>query len=343
MKKRFPYQYKNGPVTVTIEKDGTKTRTWDDEKYGMEPELEFPESIDYKCTNFCDLGCLWCHEKSTTNGQHADLHKFADMLERSNWPAGIEMAVGGGNPLAHPFIDDFLEFCDGKEWLVNMTVNWKHLMSDQKHHHLVDLTYKEYVFHCFEMGYIQGLGISISPKEAIEHIEDLAEVCVKSKNNVVLHFIEGIHSYTDVTIVLKAMSNYILLKNLPITSKLLILGKKDFGRYSLMSEGLKAVMDSKSEEWKREIDNFLKLVTKYGGIVSFDNLAIERLGVLKNLPEEFVKTHYMGSEGTHTMYIDGVKEEYAINSTATTRFPIGDKTIREVFKDIYNKRKELQK
>ena len=46
--------YKNGCVDVTIYDDGTKIREWDDEKYGIEPELEFPESCDVKITNFCE-------------------------------------------------------------------------------------------------------------------------------------------------------------------------------------------------------------------------------------------------------------------------------------------------
>jgi organic radical activating enzyme len=340
-RKQFPYKYQNGPVSVTIEADGTKIREWDDEKYGLEPKLDFPESIDSKITASCDLCCEFCHEKSTPDGKHADLHKFAEMLDKSNWPAGIEMAVGGGNPLAHPHIDEFLEFCDEKEWLINMTVNFKHILSNQLHDHLIHHTYKDYLYHCFELGYIQGLGLSIDPKLMYKHIDKVAELAVKSNNNLVLHIIEGIHSYHETLNTLNAYICYCVMHDIKVTPKVLILGKKNFGRYKDIPKEQQEKDEAESKVWKTMIFKFMQFISRAGGVVSFDNLAIERLGVLSHLSEEEKRARYLGAEGTHTMYIDCVKEEYAINSTATKRFPIGDKKLRTIFKDIYKKRKEL--
>lgn len=47
--------YLNGNTTVTIEKDGTKTREYDNV-----PSPLHPESIDVKITNYCDMGCNYC-------------------------------------------------------------------------------------------------------------------------------------------------------------------------------------------------------------------------------------------------------------------------------------------
>ena len=87
-------KYKNGNYTVRLFSDGTKIRfTLDDEFNAM-----FPESIDIKITNYCDISCLMCHEDSSTKGVHGNLeHPFLDTLV-----AGTELAIGGGNPLSHP-------------------------------------------------------------------------------------------------------------------------------------------------------------------------------------------------------------------------------------------------
>src|ERR1035437_2383469 len=92
--------YKNGNTIVTIFNDGTKIREYNDI-----PEIIHPESIDIKITNYCDMGCFYCHESSTTNGVHADLDKLLKVI--NELPAGVELAIGGGNPLSHPNLVDF--------------------------------------------------------------------------------------------------------------------------------------------------------------------------------------------------------------------------------------------
>ena len=53
--------------------------------------------------------------------------------------------------------------------------------------------------------------------------------------------------------------------------------------------------------------------------------------------EEF----YMGNDGNYTFYIDMVKGEFAKNSISKERFPIGNKTIDEMFHFILNKYNKL--
>ena len=62
-------EYQNGNYKVTIFDDGTKIRETDDDKFIS----EFPECMDVKITNYCDMGCPYCHENSTTNGLHGDI------------------------------------------------------------------------------------------------------------------------------------------------------------------------------------------------------------------------------------------------------------------------------
>lgn len=87
-------KYLNGNVTVTLFDNGTKIQEWDDNE-GAHPD--YPNSMDIKITDYCDLGCAWCHEKSTIKGIHSDLEYLLDILQ--NLPKGTELAIGGGNPL----------------------------------------------------------------------------------------------------------------------------------------------------------------------------------------------------------------------------------------------------
>lgn len=84
------HSYVNGNYTVDIYSDGTKTRTTEHDNFLP----DFPESIDIKITDYCDLGCRFCHEMSTTIGKHSDLAMLLTILHKL--PIGIELAIGGG-------------------------------------------------------------------------------------------------------------------------------------------------------------------------------------------------------------------------------------------------------
>lgn len=70
--------YVNGNFVSTIYSDGTKVRENDLEFF----KSAFPENIDIKISNRCDMGCPMCHEKSSINGKNADLKnlEFIDTL-----------------------------------------------------------------------------------------------------------------------------------------------------------------------------------------------------------------------------------------------------------------------
>ena len=61
------HKYTNGGFAIEIHRDGTKIR----EQINSSPAI-MPEQMDLKITNWCDAGCGWCHENSTTAGKHAD-------------------------------------------------------------------------------------------------------------------------------------------------------------------------------------------------------------------------------------------------------------------------------
>ena len=134
--------YKNNDYTCTMFSDGTKIR-WND-KDSFNPIK--PESIDLKITNMCNMECGMCHENSTPDGKHGDILNlpFIDTM----FPYS-EIAIGGGNPLAHPDLIEFLEHLKERKIIASMTVNQVHFM------HNIDLL-KELT----DKKLIYGLGIS---------------------------------------------------------------------------------------------------------------------------------------------------------------------------------------
>ena len=256
----------------------------------------FPESMDIKVTNFCKMNCKFCHENSTENGKHGDLNaKFFDTLK-----AGMEIAVGGGSALSHPNLIPFLKRMKKQGIICNITVNQ---ISIAKKKELIDYLIEEKL--------IYGLGISYT-----FYNEDVIKFAKEYKNSV-LHLINGIILIEDL--------KKIYSKDL----KILLLGYKKLRRgenyYSSNSEII--------EKNKKDIFDNLKEILSSFKVVSFDNLSIKQLEPKRLLSKEQYDLQYMGDDGQFTMYIDLVKEEFAVSSTRKERFKITD-NINEMFKKI---------
>jgi organic radical activating enzyme len=59
-----------------------------------------------------------------------DLSKIIDLY--SQLPAGVEIAIGGGNPLAHAGFDEFVEELSNQGKICNVTVNEFHFADERK-------------------------------------------------------------------------------------------------------------------------------------------------------------------------------------------------------------------
>ena len=282
--------YTNGNYVVTINDDGTKIKETDADFF----DAQFPESMDVKITNYCDMGCPMCHEDSSIQGKHGDILnvKFIDSLRPYT-----EMAIGGGNPLSHPDLIPFLEKLRSKSVIANMTVNQKHFMDNI-----------EEIQRLIDEKLIYGLGVSLR-KYSDEFVNELSKF-----PNAVIHVINGIVCIDD----LRKMYD----KNL----KLLILGYKIFRRgfdYAIQA-------DMTIDNRQRQLYNELAEITKRFQVVSFDNKALDQLNVRRLLTDEQWNSFYQGDDGSHTMYVDLVKQEFALNSTSDETFELMD-SIDEMF------------
>lgn len=67
-----------------------------------------PELVDVKITDWCGYGCSFCYQGSTTEGQHASYeHIEQTFKDLADWGV-FEIALGGGEPLAHPRFADIM-------------------------------------------------------------------------------------------------------------------------------------------------------------------------------------------------------------------------------------------
>ena len=290
--KKLIGSYKNGNYKVYIFNDGTKIR------YNKENELiaAFPESIDMKISNRCDRGCPQCHEQSVPNGAIANLHHpLLDSLHPYT-----ELALGGGNVLEHPELEDFLKRMAAKHIICNMTLHLDHFLSNY-----------DYIKYLSDNNLIHGIGISIN-----QVVDDNVIERIKSIPNTVIHVIAGV----------MPLAGYFKLANYDL--KLLILGYKMFGRGIQYAE-------NHCEIWNNidVLEERLPYLFKRFSSISFDNLALEQLHVRNYVNEITWEQSYMGDDGKYTMYVDLVKEEFA-TSSVSPRIKIHSNNIDDLFKEV---------
>ena len=280
-------KYHNGNYDVYIDLDnGTKIRKNDLDN--LTPS--HPESMDIKITNRCKHGCVMCHEYSTKDGLHGDIMnaKFIETLLPYT-----ELAIGGGNPLEHPDLEMFLRKCKSMKLIPSMTVHQDDFMNNL-----------EFLRMLRDEELIWGIGVSVSyvTDELIEALHEFP--------NAVCHIIAGIAT--------EAVINKLAHNEL----KVLILGYKVFRRGEALYERDSTNIDFLIQYMYDVLPDMVN--NGWFNTVSFDNLAIEQLKPSRLLTKEQYDEFYMGDDGSHTMYVDLVNNEFAVSSTATERFPVMD-------------------
>lgn len=181
------HSYTNGNYKVSIHSCGTKVRICDEENFVP----EFPESIDLKITNFCNLHnlCVFCHEQSNLQGTHADPDRIIEFAK--GLPAGVEIAIGGGNPLSHPEFNYIIDELTKLGIVCNVTIN-------QEHYEKFSIPES-----------VHGVGISFRRRKKLN---------IKH-NHIIHHMILGIHTYKD----------FLFLCQTYMSPKILWLGYKTVG------------------------------------------------------------------------------------------------------------------
>lgn len=269
--------YKNGNIITKLFSNGTKIRETEDDEFIP----DFAENMDIKISNYCDMGCKFCHEGSTKNGKHGDIlnQKFIETLHPYQ-----EVALGGGDATSHPDLVPFLHKLKDRKVIPNMTVNQRHF--EQKQELIKKLVDEKLIY---------GLGVSlVNPTDEFISL-------IQQYPNAVIHVINGILKPSDV----EKLSD----KNL----KMLILGYKQLRRgsdwYSEDRENIAV-----KQMWLKEN---LGSIIEHFKVVSFDNLAIEQLEVQRLMSQEEWDEFYMGDDSEFTYFIDMVEKKFSKSSTAS--------------------------
>ena len=231
--------------------------------------------------------------------------KFIDSLHPYT-----EIAIGGGNPLCHPQLTPFLEKCKSLKLVPSITINQLHF---DRMRNIVDKLVAEKL--------IYGMGISLTDPNK-QFLND-----IKEYPNAVIHIINGVITENQ----LSALLGHNL--------KILILGYKEVGK----GKALYSRMADVIEDRKWSLKGFLPSILSEGfSAISFDNRALEQLDVKSLISPEQWNLYYMGDDGMNgsyssaSMFVDGVRKEFALNSCSKERFPLLP-TAEEMFQALMKK------
>ena len=97
-----------GYWTIFNKDSGGKVRfSFGDDEMVIE-SAQYPELIDIKLTDFCATGCHYCYQDSTPQGEHAEFRYVQSLAYLCKEMKVFEVALGGGEPLAHPKFEEIL-------------------------------------------------------------------------------------------------------------------------------------------------------------------------------------------------------------------------------------------
>lgn len=331
--------YRNGNYLVRIDEEGNKT--FIGLKAGEEFDPIFPDNIDIKLTDKCNVGCSFCYENSSSLGKHGNFSGLQAVL--SSLPkVPIELAFGGGSlfTIETDKLRNFLWYLkEGRGHKIGATINFKDLIN------IPMCDWDRKILPCLD-----NIGISITDAILRLHGEQgdsdyvqkmlaadkLFERVISKDINVVLHLILGLFTKKEIEGIL---SSSFMARDTKHPRRILFLGYKTKGRGITYTQK----PDSSWFEWFRKytIQNILRFPKQ--GIanwnIAFDNLALEQLNLRAALTEKEWSDCYMGQETSHSIFIDAVTETFGPSSTSSIRVPWKDYNYSalEYFNSVKNK------
>ncbi len=106
-------------------------------------DLKYPEFYDIQITNYCQGGCKFCYQNSSSDKEHykdvtSRLRRFFQSIPNTSLP--FQIAYGGGEPTSHPEFNSLMEMTKGEfDISANFTTNgmWtKFFSAEEKQEHL---------------------------------------------------------------------------------------------------------------------------------------------------------------------------------------------------------------
>ena len=277
---------------------------------GMDLIPEYPELIDLKITEKCNIGCSYCYQASTNKGKHADINFIYKIL--SCLPNPVEFSIGGGDILEYPDIEKLFKAIknSNKKHIINVTINqasnWK-------------LTNCDLPFKDMFKKYVDGIGVSINNVSEIRSFYEIEKEF--NDKYVTCHIIPELIGYD------KTMG---IINELKATSKvyyhnILLLGAKLTGRASNMQ------ITKFTDE---QLDNIFS-----NNSIGVDTSFINHYE--KYLNDNFDNVFFTKNEGEYSMYIDAVtqnayKSSYQLDKPYNIK-GINSYDIKKSIKNVFQK------
>lgn len=276
----------NGYWTLFNRDNGNKIRLFLSPKQDKITKAFAPELVDLKITDFCDKRCSFCYQGSTKDGLHGDVNYISSVIAMLNKYQVFEVALGGGEPTAHPDFEKILRTCKWNGIVPNFTtktLDW--LKNDARRNEI--------------LSHVGGFAYSVSNNREVRELGFLLEKYKIERSRVQVQIIDGVVSEWSFPHILKECAYH----NLALT----ILGFKPTGRGEKFAETRQPYKFDWIEMVKKARDN--------GDYVT---IGVDTLMVQKN-QEAFEKEgideiFFTPKEGKFSCYIDGVAEQIGPSS-----------------------------
>jgi len=250
-----------------------------------------PQLVDLKITDYCDRNCPFCYQHSTTKGKHADIWKIYEILAQLSKMKVFEVAIGGGDPLSHPYILDILNECQNLGIVPNLTIRLPQLNTDNL---TSQIKYDSYISLLQQViKYTGCIALSIDNNYDYHYINLLKQVTNDYKKKFTIQHILG--GSSDITL------QQILRDVYDNKMQLTLLGYKNIGR---------GETNDKYYDEKELFNSVIKPMIKKSKCptLGFDTCLIRKfIDELKSL--DIPPQMYYAQEGTFSCYIDTVNEK----------------------------------
>lgn len=235
---------------------------------------QYPELVDLKITERCQWNCPHCYMAANIKGNDAKIQDLKQIIKDLAtggvyYRRHVEFAIGGGNVLLYPDLEELLNCIDEYGCTANTTINVKDCKTILEDEKTLTLFNKR----------VRAVGVSVCSVEEKNLVKEFAD---KYKGNVVIHVIPELIG--------AEMTNKIT--DGALYADFLFLGYKELGRGT--GHKVKRFTDS-------ELSSLFDGRFRIGIDTSFANTYREWLE--KNYETDKTITYI---EGEYSMYIDGV-------------------------------------
>lgn len=294
---------------------------------------EYPELIDLNITDMCEHNCPFCYKGSNMEGKHADLDNIKMLIGKINreFDYGdpvkfkkIEFAIGGGNVLLYPQLDELFKYLSDAGHLINVTINAK------DYHKLFD---DDKIKNIFDQ-YVNAVGVSVSSVQDAEEIMKYrvwtperykkSEIFYGLEPTCVIHLIPemlGVYRTTEIIKILNGKSN----RN---KDGVFLYDEKERNYfYNFLFLGYKTNGRGESQSYTTFSNKELTELFNEAGVISIDTCFGNRyINWINNNFGEVDKTLTL-TEGEYSMYIDAVslkayKSSYQLDKPYNLAGPI---------------------